>query len=159
MFTAILYALAGLGLLASSMRDRAKTVVALRKAWTAFEGILPQFLGIIVLVSLLLAYVDADTIAGLLGRASGWRGVLLAATIGAITLIPGFVAFPTAALIMRNGAGTMQVAAFISSLMMVGVVTMPVEMKYFGRKLTFRRNGLAFLVSLLIAWVVGMVAG
>lgn len=154
-----MYVLAGLGLLASLMRDRAKTVLALRKAWMALEGILPQFLGIIILVGLLLAYVNADTIARFLGRTSGWRGVLLAAAIGAITLIPGFVAFPTAALIMRNGAGVMQVAAFVSSLMMVGVVTMPVEMKYFGRKLTVRRNGLAFLVSLLIAWIVGMVAG
>jgi hypothetical protein len=27
----------------------------------------------------------------------------------------------------------MQIGAFVSALMMVGVVTMPVEMKYFGK--------------------------
>ena len=52
----------------------------------------------------------------------------------------------------------MQIGAFVSSLMMVGIVTMPVEIKYFGKKLTLLRNGLAFsfsfVVALFIGWVV-----
>ena len=55
----------------------------------------------------------------------------------------------------------MQIGAFVSSLMMVGVVTIPVEIKYFGKKLTILRNLLAFLfsfiVAVIISWVVGKV--
>jgi hypothetical protein len=40
--------------------------------------------------------------------------------------------------------------------MMVGVVTMPVEAKYLGKKLTIWRNLLAFLFSFLVAWVIGV---
>jgi len=36
------------------------------------------------------------------------------------------------------------------------VVTAPVEIKYFGRRMTFFRNGLAFLYSFLVAWAIGM---
>jgi len=43
--------------------------------------------------------------------------------------------------------------------MMVGVVTMPVEIRYFGRKLTFLRNGLAFLFSFVVAYVIGKAVG
>jgi ABC-type multidrug transport system permease subunit len=51
----------------------------------------------------------------------------------------------------------MQIAVFISTLMMVGVVTMPVEIKYFGRKLSIYRNLLAFFFSFLVAWVIGVI--
>ncbi|EDK33759.1 hypothetical protein [Clostridium kluyveri] len=59
--------------------------------------------------------------------------------------------FPTAQMLVENGAGYMQIGAFVSTLMMVGIITMPVEMKYFGRKLTIWRNVLAFIFSFFIS--------
>jgi hypothetical protein len=41
--------------------------------------------------------------------------------------------------------------------MMVGVVTIPVEIKYFGKKITLVRNFLAFLFSFFVAIVMGVV--
>lgn len=70
--------------------------------------------------------------------------------------MPGFIAFPLAAALLENGAGYMQIAAFISTLMMVGVVTLPVEMKYFGKKASIIRNAEAFIFSLIIAFVMGV---
>lgn len=51
----------------------------------------------------------------------------------------------------------MQIAAFISTLMMVGVVTMPVEIRYFGKKATLVRNAAAFGFSLIVAFAMGVV--
>lgn len=159
MFTLLLY-LACLILLAFSFqKDRQKTRMALQKSWKSLENIFPQFLGVIVFISIILAFFDPDAISKILGRQSGWWGVILAGIVGAITLIPGFVAFPTAALLLQSGAGLMQMGAFISALMMVGVVTAPVESKYFGRKVTLYRNLSAFLFSFFVAWVIGVVAG
>jgi len=110
-----------------------------------------------LLIGVLLAVVDHELISSLLGESSGWFGVILASIIGAITLIPGFVAFPTAALLLKGGAGYMQIAAFVSTLMMVGIVTLPVEVKYFGKKISYTRNVLAFMFSFIVAIVVGMV--
>lgn len=59
-------------------------------------------------------------ISNIIGSDSGWLGVILAAIVGAVTLIPGFVAFPTAALLLEGGAGYMQIGAFISTLMILG---------------------------------------
>ena len=92
-----------------------------------------------------------------MGTSSGIWGVLAAALIGAITLVPGFVAFPLAAALLKSGAGYMQIAAFVSSLMMVGVVTMPLEMKTFGKRATIVRNVSAFVFSLIAAFVIGVV--
>ncbi len=159
MDTILLYAIAGLGLAASLLKDRQKTLKALKKALKAFEGILPQFLIVLILVAVTLAVLDTATIARFLGRGSGPWGVLLAALVGAITLIPGFVAFPAAAALLNSGAGATQIAAFVSSLMMVGGVTLPLEMKYFGKRAALLRNGFAFIFSLIAAVFVGWVVG
>jgi len=84
---------------------------------------------------------------------------LASVAVGAITLIPGFVAFPTAAMLLENGAGYMQIGGFVSALMMVGIVTIPVEVTYFGKKMTLVRNVLALLFSFIVAIIIGRVAG
>lgn len=159
MWNIVLYVIALICLLLSLSKDKNKTKMALKKAWKAFENIMPEFLGIIVLVGILMALLNPELISKLIGERSGWLGVVLSAAVGAITLIPGFVAFPTAAMLLEHGAGYMQIGAFVSALMMVGVITFPVEMKYFGRQLTIARNGLAFIFCFVVAYVIGKVVG
>lgn len=159
MDTIFLYIFAGAGLVASLAKDRVKTKAALIKALKAFEGILPQFFVVLVFVSVALAVFDTATISRFLGNNSGIWGVLGASLVGAITLIPAFVAFPAAAALLEGGAGATQIAAFVSSLMMVGVVTLPMEMKYFGKRTALLRNLFAFAFSLVAALFVGWVVG
>lgn len=157
MDTIILYLVTGVCLLWSYRQNRQKTVIALRKAFKAFEGILPQFLVVFLLVAMALAVLDTHTISHILGRDSGVWGILAASIVGSITLIPGFVAFPAAAALMQGGAGATQIAAFVSSLMMVGVVTLPLEIQFFGRRAALLRNLLAYIFSLIAAFFVGWV--
>ena len=157
MDTYIFYGAAITLLILSAVKSREKTLLAMKKAWKAFENILPQFLVVVVLIGVLLSILDPEQISRIIGKDSGAFGVVLAALIGSVTLIPPFVAFPTAALLLEGGAGTMQIAAFVSTLMMVGVITLPVEARYFGRKTAIGRNLLALAFSFLVAILMGMV--
>ena len=157
MFTYILYALAIVGLAISFFKDRQKTKMALKKAWKAFENILPQLLTIFLIIAFALAIFPPETIRKLLGSESGFLGILAAALIGSVTLMPGFVAFPLAAALLKSGAGYMQLAAFVSTLMMVVIITIPIEKKTFGLRATLTRNGAAFLYSFVVAVVMGVV--
>jgi len=154
--TITLYIISISALVISFLKSKEKTNLALKKAWKAFENILPQFLSILIIIGVMLALLTPEQISKLIGSESGWLGVLFAASIGAITLIPGFVAFPLAAALLKSGAGYMQIGAFVSTLMMVGIVTLPVEIKYFGKKATIIRNSAAFVFSLLVALVMGV---
>lgn len=156
MDTYIFYGVAITLLALSAIKSREKTLLALKKAWKAFENILPQFLVVVILIGVLLSILNPKQISTIIGEDSGAFGVILAALIGSVTLIPPFVAFPTAALLLEGGAGTMQIAAFVSTLMMVGVVTLPVETRYFGRKTAVGRNLLALAFSFLVAILLGM---
>ena len=153
----VLYVLAVGGLILSYSKDRKKTKMALKKAWKSFENILPQFLTVLILIGLALAVLDEKTISRFLGSESGMLGVLGAVVIGSITLIPGFVAFPLAAALLESGAGYMQIAAFVSSLMMVGVATLPMEIKTFGKKMAVVRNLAAVVFSIVSACVIGVI--
>ena len=141
----------------SFYKDKEKTKQSLKKAWKSFVNILPKLLGIVSAVGIIITFLNPQTIGKLIGDSSGWTGVIIAAIIGSVTIIPGFVAFPTAAMLLQNGAGYMQLGAFISSLMMVGLVTIPMEIEYFGKKVAILRNTLAFCFSLIVAVIIGKV--
>jgi uncharacterized membrane protein YraQ (UPF0718 family) len=155
--TTIFYGVALSLLLLSFIKDRQKTRRSLVKAWKSFQNILPQMLGMITSIGLLLALLSPAVISEVIGSSSGWWGVLLAAVIGSITLIPAFVAFPMAAILLENGAGYMQLSAFVSTLTMVGVITLPLEIRFFGKKFTILRNSLAFALSFVVAFVISKV--
>lgn len=159
MTTLILYGSILLLLGASYMKDKDKTKKALKKSWKSFENVMPQFLGIIFVVGLILAILKPEAISNLIGKESGIGGVLISAAIGAITIMPTFVAFSTADLLLKSGAGYAQVGALVSTLTMVGVITFGLEAKYIGKRAAFYRNALAFLFSLIVAFIIGNVMG
>ena len=135
----------------SLAKDREKTKKAFFKGLKALEGIMPQLITVLILIGMMLAVFNAESITRFLGAGTGVVGVAIAAGLGAITLIPGFVAFPLAGELLRNGAGVMQIATFVSSLMMVGIITLPMEIAYFGKRTAIARNVFAFLFSIVAA--------
>ncbi|MDU0204808.1 MULTISPECIES: hypothetical protein [Paenibacillus] len=159
MSNTIIYGLTLLLLVLSYWKDKGKTKRSLMKAWKSFENILPQLLGIIFIMGILLSILHPETISHFIGSSSGFIGVLISAIAGSIVIIPGFVAFPMVALLLQKGAGVMQAAALVSTLLTVGIVTAPLEMKYFGKRLTLSRNIVAFLFSLFVAMIIGWVVG
>ena len=155
MFSVVLYAAAVLWLGVSFYRDRRKTKAALKKAWKSFESILPSMLSILLLIGLILSVLDEETVSAAIGAKSGIGGMAIAAGVGCITLIPGYVAIPLAASLLRSGAGYAQIALFISTLMMVGIATLPLEARYFGRKIAWKRNALSLAVAVVASCLLG----
>jgi len=156
-FSIVFYIITVVLFVISLKKDRLKTKAALHIAWKSFENILPQILTVLMLIGIMLTLLSPETISLLLGKDSGWFGVASASIIGSVTLIPGFIAFPLASALLKSGAGYMQIAAFVSTLMMVGVITIPMEVKFFGKKATLIRNSFAFVFSIMIAIIIGLV--
>ena len=154
LFTYSLYGVTAVLLTISYVKDRNKTMLSLKRAWKMFINVLPQFISILFLAGLLLAAVSPETIQYVIGAQSGFRGMLTAALLGAVTLVPVLVAFPVAARLLQNGAGVTQTAVFISTLTMF--VTLPMEIKYLGKKAAVLRNALAFLFSFAAAFLIGV---
>ncbi len=142
----LLYALA---------KDRGKTREALKIALRSFLRILPTVLAIIIFIGLLLGLVPQSQISRVVGERAGLRGVFVVAVLGSVLHIPSIISFPLAASLLRSGASLTSVAVFITTLTMIGVVTLPLEIKELGRQLALLRNGLSFIVALLIGLIMG----
>ena len=145
-----LWIITGAAMLASLVADRRRTRAAVVKGLKMFRGIVPLLLGVLALVSLVLAAVTPE----MLQQVLSGRGPLpffTALGIGSVALIPGFIAYPLAGLLRQNGASVPVLAAFITSLMMVGVLTLPIEARFFGWRVSLLRNGLALAGALVVA--------
>jgi hypothetical protein len=53
----------------------------------------------------------------------------------------------------------MVLSAFTTTLMMVGVLTYPVEKAYLGPKVTILRNVISFLIAFVVALLTGIFFG
>ncbi|HDJ23874.1 MAG TPA: permease [Candidatus Aminicenantes bacterium] len=139
------------------LKDRQKAIRGLAVAAKAFIRILPLVFIIIILIGLLLGFVPQALIARIIGEQAGFDGLLLVAFLGAILHIPSLISYPLAGSLLEGGASVTAVAAFITTLTMIGLLTLPLEIKELGKKMAFLRNGLSFIVALLIALLMGVI--
>ena len=157
MTSIILYSIAIILLIVSLIKDKSKTKKAIILGLKSFENILPQFLCIIISVGILLSFFTTDTISKILGNSSGFWGIILADIIGAIAMMPTFVAFSLGNTLLLNGAGYSQVGALVSSLVLIGLMTFPLESKYIGKRAALLRNLIAFLFSIIVGIILGRI--
>jgi uncharacterized membrane protein YraQ (UPF0718 family) len=140
----------------SFLADRSKTAAGVAKGLRLFLNILPTLLTMLILISVFLYAVPEPVLSKWLGRETGWTGIAVAAALGSIALIPGFIAFPLGALLVRNGVSLQVMAVFITTLMMVGILTLPLEAKYFGWRVSLLRNLLSLGGAILVGLLMGI---
>lgn len=140
----------------SLILDKNKTLRGLKHGGKMAHNLLPKFLLLLIFVSVFLSLISQSSLVRLLGVESGPLGILIAAGIGSLALIPGPIVYPLAGELMANGVSYTILATFITTLMMVGILTFPVEKKYLGIRLTIIRNVMSFIGALLISLLVGV---
>lgn len=144
-------------LIFSYVKDREKTKQALRLAFGMGKGMLISILSIIFFIGLVLTVLPPERIAAFVGKQSLLLATVISAGFGAITLIPAFIAFPLVGTLVHAGVGIVPAVAFLTTLTMVGIVTIPLEKREFGLKFAVVRNGLSFVFAVIIALVMGVI--
>ena len=146
-------------LVISLIANRMKTLKAARIALKRFLAIFPAFLTMLILVSAVLFLIPDKFISHYLGSHNILTAVLCGSLFGSITLMPGFIAFPLCGILLKKGVLYMVLSAFTTTLMMVGVLSFPIEKAYFGTKVTILRNSISFLIALIVAVMTGVFFG
>jgi uncharacterized membrane protein YraQ (UPF0718 family) len=141
----------------SLFKSKEKTVRSLKAAFTALIKTLPAIIIIILFIGFLLGFLPQEIISKAVGDQAGFLGILITAAVGSILFIPAIIAFPLSASLLEGGASIMSIAAFITTLTMVGIVTLPIELKELGSKITILRNLFSFLFAIVIAMIMGAI--
>jgi uncharacterized membrane protein YraQ (UPF0718 family) len=135
----------------SFFKERQKTKEALKATLKIFYTIIPVLVFVFVLMGLIQAYVSRETIASVLGQKSGILGILYAEIVGCIALFMPPAVFPFGGYLHDNGASYGSIAAFVFTAILIGITTLPVEMKFLGKRFTIARNILTFVLAFFIA--------
>lgn len=143
----------------SFIANKKNTIKALKIAYKKFSKILPAFLTMLIFISIIMYLFPQELILKYLGIGSKYLSTLYASLIGSITIMPGFIAFPLAGILRQQGVPYMVISAFTTTLMLVGIITFPIEKEYFGVKITIVRNVICFVIAIVVALVMGVVFG
>ncbi len=108
-------------------------------------------LAVMGLVGLVQVWTNRDAIAGLLGKGSGWRSLLLAALCGTLVIGPPYLIFPLLRDIQRQGARWAVVGAVLGAYA-VKIPMIPLEIGFMGWPFSFWRS----LLTILFAIPVGL---
>lgn len=157
MTSIVLYSVAGFLLLVSFVKDKSKTKKSIKVAWKSFAKLLPTVLAMMLFIGISLSVINQNVISAMIGSESGVLGAVIALIVGSIVALPSFVAFPLGGALLKAGAGYMQVAALVSTIMAVGFVSLPVEIKYFNKSIAIKRIILSLMICIFFTAVIGMV--
>lgn len=97
-----LYIITAFAISLSFIANRKKTLMAIKIAVKKFVNILPAFLTMLILVSIVLFLVPDKAISNYLGNNNKFVGVIFASFFGSITIMPGFIAFPLCGILLKK---------------------------------------------------------
>ena len=143
-------------LIISFFKDRAKTLKSIKIAGITLLKLTPTILSVILLIGLIYG-LFSDKIALLFGQENGATGFILIAVVGSLMHMPSLLAFPLAGSFLSEGATVSSVAAFITTLTMIGIVTLPLEINTLGKKFAIYRNVFSFFIAIIMAILIGVI--
>lgn len=155
-FTKVLWVVTIILFVYSMVKSKTKTINSLRMAKCMMKNMVGEIIAILFLIGLLLTFIPPETIKNVLANSNTFLSTIIAALVGGITLIPPFVAFPLVGSFIDMGISIIPSVAFLTTLTMVGVVTIPLETQEFGWKFALTRNLLSFVFALIIALAMGV---
>lgn len=125
---------------------------SLEKTGRTFGQALPVIAGMLLLTSLALTLFSPQQFARLFGR-NDTLDALLAAALGSIAAGPPLASYLLGGELLGGGVSLLAVTALVVSWVTVGLVQLPAEALFLGRRFAVTRNLVAFAFTLAVAWL------
>ncbi len=125
---------------------------------TTFASLLATLIGVFVLIGLVRIWVTDAFIIRHLGEGSGWRGLVIGASLGTVMIGPLVGVFPLYESLLVKGARPGVIVAMVSTWA-IKLAMIPLELSIFGWQFTLVRNGLLFCFAFVMAALMELVLG
>lgn len=139
--------------------DSKKTIKGIKRGLKKIKKNMPIFLNMIIIISISLYFISDEMILRVLASDFKLQNFSIGILLGSITFMPGFIVFPLAGLLVDKGIGYGTIAAFTTSLMLVGITTIQIEFEYYGKKFAIIRNLVGVFISIIISIVISIYYG
>lgn len=151
----ILVLICGTLLLISLLKDAGKTKKALKIGAKTFLNTLEFFIVVFALIGLFEVLLSKELVIALMGSSKGILAPIVAAVVGSLATGPPAAAYPLAKFLLTHQASAAAVATFLVAWVAVGTVSLPVEMRFLGKRFAITR----WLVTLISSIIIGLIMG
>jgi len=126
-------------LLVGYSRGEGQHIAGAKTALTMTVTVLPLLLFAFIVAGMVQALVPAQAISRWIGAESGYRGILFGSIAGGLAPGGPYVSMPIAAALVKSGASTGTVVAFMTGWSLWAVARLPMEVGILGWRLMLAR--------------------
>ena len=133
-----------------------KSVKALKKTWRQFSSALYIIFIIFSIIALLQNIIPHNFYSSLFINnpvIDSFTGALL----GSISFGNPAGSYIIGGELLKQGINIIAITAFLLAWVTVGIVQLPVEIHYFGKKFAFIRNTVSFFASIILAILINLI--
>ncbi len=106
---------------------------------------------VMVILGIFAVFIPKEMIQKYLGKGSGLKGIIIGLVLGTLPTGPLYVAFPMASAMMKKGARTSSIIAFLSAWACIKIPQEMVELKFLGLEFMLLRLGLTILFVIIMS--------
>ncbi|HKJ04724.1 MAG TPA: permease [Geopsychrobacteraceae bacterium] len=136
--------------------DRGKTLLSLQVAGRSLRKLIPLLIAVFGMVGLFQVFLSPQQVEQALGASNGWISLFIGGALGAVSIGPPLAAYPLAGSMLDAGAWPPAVAAFVICWISIGIITLPFEASVFSLRYALLRNGIGFVIALIIGTLLGV---
>jgi uncharacterized membrane protein YraQ (UPF0718 family) len=151
--TLIMAVLAVVLLIVAYSRGQGQHLLGLQSSWRMLVQIVPLLVFAFIVAGMIQVLLPQEAIAKWVGGQSGWRGIMIGSFAGALTPGGPYVSMPIVAGLMRAGAGTSTLVAYLTAWSVWGVGRLPIEIGIVGPRFTLIRLCSSLVLPPLAGWI------
>jgi uncharacterized membrane protein YraQ (UPF0718 family) len=146
--------LASLIVLVVYLVNPTKAAVVTRVAFATLRNVLGLIISVTIFVGLANVWIKPQGIVRLLGKESGFRGLLLSSVVGILLTGPLYIVFPLLKTFREKGARGASIATMITAWGGIRLPLIPLEIHFLGWPFFLLRNTLLFLLTIPVGILV-----
>ncbi|MDK2950955.1 MAG: hypothetical protein PWQ77_620 [Kosmotogales bacterium] len=109
---------------------------------------------IFICVNLMDVWIERDIMIKVIGKKSGFKGVLVALLLGVVTAIPLYALLPVAGVLLKKGGRISNILIFLGASTSFRIPLLLFEISSLGWQFTFVRFGVNIIVIFAIAFII-----
>ena len=107
-----------------------------------------------ICIGLLDVWIERDQMVRIMGRNSGFKGILIALLLGVVTAVPLYALLPVAGMLLKKGSRIANVLIFLCSSASIRIPLLLFEVSSLGWQFTLARFCLNIVVVFIIAFTI-----
>jgi len=135
------------------MNNKKNIATVLKKTWKSFSFSLPIIFSVLLVVAFIQSIVPEELYSKVF-TGNIILDPLLGAIFGSVSLGNPIASYVISDSLLKSGVSLVAITAFIVSWVSVGIIQLPAESYYLGKRFAFVRNITSFIGAILIGIII-----